>query len=1010
MNDFKSRLRQALRSTDKVKYKKGGYKYTKGGFIYNAGGGDQIVYGARHSQGGVMRDQNTELEGGGFDSSGNPKAGEVITTIYDDGGTPREFYMSYKNGVAQKYLNAKAANGGMMSQDQKQEFAKLNESMNPEGSPEQIAMHGGLKNKYHAGGLYHNINHRKKKGTSRSKKNSTISDKAYSNMKSGFKNANGGMRRYFMGGVNRTMSNQSPINTMGVPTRTADQQQEMSMQALDNYKAMRQMDGGYKPMEYGYGGQYMEYEGGGLPKWLYKARGEAMKRNMGMGGYHSDMEYGSGGLPKWLYKARGRAMGKQMGYGGYPRERYEGGGPNASFMDMYEHGGLHNADGSIVDMTQFAGPNVPQYTPNQTVVSPYVEPTLGENIQTHASKVWNVVTNPLEAFGRSIHNQDWYDGTLGMGVPVSPNLNRSVGPVADVVNFANPASYADAIGSLVSDIGDEGFTTENMASAAFMLAFKKRFPKSTKDDAANAFKSITLRQNKQGKFVMDNKFLPARSSRSLTTTGGGPPARTGNWTDPVWGSGVPGPYKGPYNPTGDLLKATAAGTALYMMGDGEEEEVPITLGNLEGGDGSKIVDGNNNGVPDYLEKPTDNTKTDTKVVDKVDTKTNNRGKTRIPVDENVRNQQNILLDRGYELPKYGADGRMGNETETALNEMNAHKNSAAAGYGVSPDDLEWDPTMTGEKGFGTAKGGWRPKEGAANIEWGDTWDAEAGEWRDDADTVYYDPEGNVISKEEHDAMGVFDGTEKIVVDDKKGGKKGNFFDRIGLNNITDAIEMASILKANRYAQKQNEKIGQLNVKSQKVRAKTISPELVDMNQEKADAQTVGTTLAQEAMKQGKSIAEIRALQQQTQDSIRKIGLTEEQEQLKQRNFAQKLNVSMDLQAQGINVSNDRQDQIANNDAMASMFKNSIALSQNMRDAISTKIKDTKLLKAAENEMLVINQAIAGGTGTDVRKGIDAINRLLNKGVITEDRANELSTNLNNMYNLENEKKDTEANE
>ncbi len=35
-------------------------------------------------------------------------------------------------------------------------------------------------------GLYANINARKKKGTSRSKKKSTISDAAYANMKAGF--------------------------------------------------------------------------------------------------------------------------------------------------------------------------------------------------------------------------------------------------------------------------------------------------------------------------------------------------------------------------------------------------------------------------------------------------------------------------------------------------------------------------------------------------------------------------------------------------------------------------------------------------------------------------------------------------------------------------------------------------------------------------------------------------------------------------------------------------------
>jgi hypothetical protein len=36
-------------------------------------------------------------------------------------------------------------------------------------------------------GLYHNMNERKKKGISRSKKDSTISEKSYKNMLSGFK-------------------------------------------------------------------------------------------------------------------------------------------------------------------------------------------------------------------------------------------------------------------------------------------------------------------------------------------------------------------------------------------------------------------------------------------------------------------------------------------------------------------------------------------------------------------------------------------------------------------------------------------------------------------------------------------------------------------------------------------------------------------------------------------------------------------------------------------------------
>ena len=44
-------------------------------------------------------------------------------------------------------------------------------------------------------GLYANINKRKKAGTSRSKKNSTISAKAYANMKAGFPNSQKNKKR-----------------------------------------------------------------------------------------------------------------------------------------------------------------------------------------------------------------------------------------------------------------------------------------------------------------------------------------------------------------------------------------------------------------------------------------------------------------------------------------------------------------------------------------------------------------------------------------------------------------------------------------------------------------------------------------------------------------------------------------------------------------------------------------------------------------------------------------------
>ena len=46
--------------------------------------------------------------------------------------------------------------------------------------------HGGKKTLMAKRGLYANMNARKKAGTSRSKKNSTITPKAYAHMKAGF--------------------------------------------------------------------------------------------------------------------------------------------------------------------------------------------------------------------------------------------------------------------------------------------------------------------------------------------------------------------------------------------------------------------------------------------------------------------------------------------------------------------------------------------------------------------------------------------------------------------------------------------------------------------------------------------------------------------------------------------------------------------------------------------------------------------------------------------------------
>ena len=148
--NFKERLKIALQRPT---------EFESGGYIKNAGGGDSIVYGARHSQGGVALNKNTELEGGGFTTSGTPKAGEVITTVYDAGGNPNQFFMSHKNGIAQRYLAEKAANGGILPQQRKQDYARMNERANPDGNVQDIAANGGMggckeceENKYKYGG------------------------------------------------------------------------------------------------------------------------------------------------------------------------------------------------------------------------------------------------------------------------------------------------------------------------------------------------------------------------------------------------------------------------------------------------------------------------------------------------------------------------------------------------------------------------------------------------------------------------------------------------------------------------------------------------------------------------------------------------------------------------------------------------------------------------------------------------------------------------------------------
>jgi len=447
--NFKERLKQALKTPN---------KFGSGGYIEYAGGGDQIVYGARHSQGGVMRDSNTELEGGGFDSQGNPKAGEVITTVYDDGGKPQEFYMSYKNGVAQDYLQAKEMAGGQLNQAQKQEFAKQNESMNPNGSPSDIAANGGYMNYKHGGahnsdgskrGFWDNVHAKRNRGESPDKRE-VSSDTAER-----FNLANGGMEKYFMGGM------QGMIDP---------RDQALYGQGVDRRSGYSLADGGMNPYDYMMGGVQMEYGDGGLPDWLYKARGEAMQRNMGMGGYHSDeymyggkdMEYGSGGLPKWLYKARGRAMGKEMEQGG---------------KKLYPHGGSHVPDLNLNMMPSDNPTPRTNYAEYANIYKGGIplqknqnngEIRQGRDKMGFGEKAWDVITNPLTAFKQYGKYGELQDNFQNM---------EEDSPLETMTEFINPAAVADMLFEYGKSVKNEGMTTENLAQGAFMLAFRKRMPR-----------------------------------------------------------------------------------------------------------------------------------------------------------------------------------------------------------------------------------------------------------------------------------------------------------------------------------------------------------------------------------------------------------------------------------------------------------------------------------------------------------------------------------------------------
>lgn len=112
--------------------------------------GDMIVYGPTHEQGGVMRDSNTELEGGGM-KNGTAMPGEVITNVQDSQGNTREYYFSdhLKNPSTGNTFAEDYRKSGGMNMNSKQTFAKLQEKVagrnDKSRSPQTIAKNGGYR-------------------------------------------------------------------------------------------------------------------------------------------------------------------------------------------------------------------------------------------------------------------------------------------------------------------------------------------------------------------------------------------------------------------------------------------------------------------------------------------------------------------------------------------------------------------------------------------------------------------------------------------------------------------------------------------------------------------------------------------------------------------------------------------------------------------------------------------------------------------------------------------------
>ena len=110
--------------------------------------------------------------------------------------------------------------------------------------------------------------------------------------------------------------------------------------------------------------------------------------------------------------------------------------------------------------------DIPPPPPAPTkVIDPFPHGTISQAPPEKAwyKKLLNVVAHPMEAFGRSIHNQDWWTGDLGQGLPMSPQHSTNIGDGFDMVNtFFNPASW-------VEDISDSESITEGVVNTAMLI-------------------------------------------------------------------------------------------------------------------------------------------------------------------------------------------------------------------------------------------------------------------------------------------------------------------------------------------------------------------------------------------------------------------------------------------------------------------------------------------------------------------------------------------------------------